>query len=281
MTEHNPVPARQVIIHGDNWPVVSAVQSVVRAIHPECRCDIAGSLPHLLQYLTGAPEAVLILCLQPREHIYLFYALKSLLPEHPVLVISNELLFSDRLVLRSWGDIPCTSYCETESIISGLQNYGHCPSPLKKGELTRFLSAPECVTGFFAVPLIFNDPERLMRFMSLLMYRATTDCGITLSQQKLLWTLYKGHYTLSGLANVMNRSEKQIWQDKGRILMKLGMRNRLHELLYGTRFCPDMQRTAFIPPVDVKTVTTGECDCRMTPESFSAWHTSPGRARRK
>ncbi|EDX6465641.1 transcriptional regulator [Salmonella enterica] len=260
MAKYNPAPARQVIIHGDCWPVVSAVQSVVRAIHPECCCDIAGSLPYLLQYLRGAPEAVLILCLRPREHIYLFYALKSLLQEHPVLVISDELLFSDRLVLHSWGGISCASYCETESIIAGLQNYGHCPSPLKKGKLPRFLSAPECVTGFFAVPMIFNNPERLMRFMSLLMYRATTDYGITRSQQKLLWTLYKGHYTLSGLTNVLNRSEKQIWQDKGRILMKLGMRNRLHELLYGTRFCPDMQRTAFISPADVETVSSGKCN---------------------
>ncbi|EAA1980948.1 transcriptional regulator, partial [Salmonella enterica] len=96
MTAYNMTAARQVIIHGDCWPVVSAVQAVVRAMRPECRCDIAESLPCLLQRLTGAPEAVLILCLRPREHIYLFYALKSLLLDHPVLVISDELLFSDR-----------------------------------------------------------------------------------------------------------------------------------------------------------------------------------------
>ncbi|EBY1053068.1 transcriptional regulator, partial [Salmonella enterica subsp. enterica serovar Bareilly] len=98
MAEYNLTPTRQVIIHGDCWPVVSAVQFVVKAMRPECRCDVADTLPCLLQSLTETPEAVLILCLRPREHIYLFYALKNLFLDHPVLVISDELLFSDRLV---------------------------------------------------------------------------------------------------------------------------------------------------------------------------------------
>ncbi|EFV1989432.1 transcriptional regulator [Salmonella enterica] len=247
----NRMSVRQVIIHGDCWPVVSAVQYVVRAMHPAYRCEVTGSLPCLLQRLTGAPETVLILCLRPREHIYLFYALKSLLLDHPILVISDELLFSDRLVLRCWGDIPCAPYREIQTIISGLQKYGHCPYPLK-GTFAKFLSVPECATGFFEVPVIFNNPKRLMRYMSLLMLRATTNCGVTSSQQKLLWALYKGHYSLSGLTTILNRSEKQIWQDKGLVLTKLGMRNRQYDLLYGTRFCPDMQRTAFISPADAK-----------------------------
>ncbi|EJO9586956.1 transcriptional regulator [Salmonella enterica] len=253
MTAYNMTAARQVIIHGDCWPVVSAVQAVVRAMRPECRCDIAESLPCLLQRLTGAPEAVLILCLRPREHIYLFYALKSLLLDHPVLVISDELLFSDRLVLRCWGDIPCAPYREIQTIISGLQKYGHCPYPLK-GTLAKFLSVPECATGFFEVPVIFNNPKRLMRYMALLMHRAISNSGVTSSQQKLLWALYKGHYSLSGLTKILSKNEKQIWQDKNRLLMKLGMKNRLYELLYGTRFCPDMQRTAFISPADARKI---------------------------
>ncbi|EKB5678731.1 transcriptional regulator [Salmonella enterica] len=261
MTAYNLTPARQVLIHGDCWPVVSAVESLVRAMRPQCRCDIADSLPCLLQRLTGTQEAVLILCLRPREHIYLFYALKSLLLDHPVLVISDELLFSDRLVLHCWGDIPCASYREIQALIVGLRKYGHCPYPLK-GNLARFLSVPECVTGFFEVPVIFNNPKRLMRYMSLLMKRATTNRGVSSSQQKLLWALYKGHYSLSGLTKILNQNEKQIWQDKCRLLVKLGMKNRLYDLLYGTRFCPDMQRTAFISPTDVKKI----CDTGASAE---------------
>ncbi|EJU3354740.1 transcriptional regulator [Salmonella enterica] len=267
MTAYNMTAARQVIIHGDCWPVVNAVQAVVRAMRPECRCDIADSLPCLLQRLTGAPEAVLILCLRPREHIYLFYALKSLLLDHPALVISDELLFSDRVILHSWGDIPCAPYCEIQVIISGLQKYGHCPYPLK-GNLARFLSVPECATGFFAVPVIFNNPKRLMRYMSLLMYRATTNCGVTSSQQKLLWALYKGHYSLSELTNILKKNEKQIWQAKGLILTKLGMKNRVYELLYGTRFCPEIQRTAFISPADAKKLCGAEKTADMITSDF-------------
>ncbi|HCM3243383.1 TPA: transcriptional regulator, partial [Salmonella enterica subsp. enterica serovar Newport] len=42
------------------------------------------------------------------------------------------------------------------------------------------------------------------------------------------------------------------WQDKYRLLVKMGMNNRLRELLYGTRFCQDIQRTPFMPPEDVE-----------------------------
>lgn len=251
MTRCNRMPARQIIIHGDCWPVVSTVQYVVRAMHPEYRCEVTSSLPCLLQRLTGTPEAVLILCLRPREHIYLFYTLKNMLLDHPALVISDKLLFSDRVILHSWGGIPCAPYCEIQAILSGLQKYGHCPYPLT-GTFAQFLSVPECATGFFEVPIIFNNPKRLMRYMALLMRRATTNCGVTPSQQKLLWASYKGQHSLAGLTAILNRSEKQIWQDKKLILTKLGMENRLYELLYGTRFCPELQRTAFISPAEAK-----------------------------
>ncbi|MCH5444723.1 hypothetical protein L2D25_25485, partial [Salmonella enterica subsp. enterica serovar Muenchen] len=46
----------------------------------------------------------------------------------------------------------------------------------------------------------------------------------------------------------LNAGEKQIWQDKYRLLLKLGMKNRLHELLFGTRFSEDMQRSPFMVP---------------------------------
>ncbi|EAY4772461.1 transcriptional regulator [Salmonella enterica] len=239
--------SQSVIIHGDRWPEVSAVQHVVKAIHPESRCEVAGSLMDLLQYLTRAPEAVIVLCLRPREHVYLFYALKQALTDHPALVISDELLFSDRLILHSWGGLPFTTHQDIAAIIAGIPKYGRHPSP-PEGKLTQFLSAPSIATGFFDVPLIFNNPERLMNYMALLMYRATLSCGVTPDQQKLLEEVYKGQYSLSGLKDRLNKNEKQIWQDKNRLLVKLGMKNRLHELLFGTRFCPETQRTVFISP---------------------------------
>lgn len=236
-----------VIVHGDCWPEMSAIQHVVRVIHPEYPCDLAGSLTDLLHFLTQAPGALLILCLRPREHIYLFYALKQVLLNHPALVISDEFFFSDRLVLQSWGGLSFTSHRDITPLITAIQKYGQPPHPLE-GELSRFLSVPTVATGFFAVPVIFNNPERLMNYMSLLLHRAITYCGITPTQQKLLNEIYKGKSSLSGMAGVMNMNGKQISQEKERILAKLGMNNRMYALLHGTRFCPEIQRTEFISP---------------------------------
>ncbi|EAN5736188.1 transcriptional regulator [Salmonella enterica] len=242
---------QKVIIYGDCWPEVSAVQHVVEAICPECCCKVADSLLGLLQYLTCTPEAVIILCLRPREHIYLFYVLKQALLDHPALVISDELLFSDRLVLNSWGGLPFTTHPDIIAIIAGIRRNGRLTYPLK-GKLVHFLLAPSTATGYFAVPLIFNNPERLMNYMSLLMHRAIMHCGITPAQQKLLNELYKGKFTLSGLAGMLDMSGKKISQEKERILTKLGMNNRMYGLLHGTRFCPEIQKTPFISPADAK-----------------------------
>lgn len=236
-----------VIIYGDSWPVVSAVQHVAKVIRPDDCCEVAGSFTDLLQHLARTQEASIVLCLRPREHIYLFYALKQALLEHPALVISDELFFSDRLVLQCWGGLPFTTYPEIIAIIAGIQKYGRLYHP-QRGQLAHFLTAPSVANGSFDVPQIFNNPERLMNYMELLMYRATLNCGVTPAQQELLEEVYKGQYSLSGLKNRLNKNEKQIWQDKNRLLIKLGMRNRLHELLYGTRFCVEKQRTAFISP---------------------------------
>ncbi|EGG6885623.1 hypothetical protein HI972_004749 [Salmonella enterica] len=65
---------------------------------------------------------------------------------------------------------------------------------------------------------------------------------------RLLQEVYRGRGKLSALCERLNAREKQIWQDKYRLLVKLGMRNRLRELLSGTRFSGDMQRSPFMVP---------------------------------
>ncbi|ECZ2542650.1 transcriptional regulator, partial [Salmonella enterica] len=100
MTEHNRIPARQIIVYGDCWPVTIAVAHLIRRFLPGCNCETAYSLPVLLQQLRRKPEAILILCLRPREHLFLFYSLRQILPDYPVMIISDELFFSDRVVLK-------------------------------------------------------------------------------------------------------------------------------------------------------------------------------------
>ncbi|AXC75880.1 hypothetical protein VY657_003449 [Salmonella enterica] len=65
---------------------------------------------------------------------------------------------------------------------------------------------------------------------------------------RLLQGDYCGRGRLSALCERLNAYEKQIWQVKYRLLVTLGMRNRLRELLFVTRFCELLQRTPFIFP---------------------------------
>lgn len=250
MTGYNSMPARQVIIHGDCWLVVNAVAHLSRAALPGCECETTYTLPELLQQLNRKPEAALVLCLRPREHIFLFYALKEVLLYHPALVISDELLFSDRVVLHSWGALPALLHQEITVMATQIRQ--HEKLSRVKNRLTGFLADPKPATGLFAVPLIFNHPTRLMNYMTLLMFRATVNCGVTPDQQKLLEEVYKGQCSLSEMTTVLNKNEKQIWQDKNRLLVKLGMKNRLYELFYGTRLCESLQLTPFMMPGEVK-----------------------------
>ncbi|ECC6922234.1 transcriptional regulator [Salmonella enterica] len=254
MTEHNRMPVRQVIVHGDCWPVTTAVAHLVRIFLPGSDCESTYRLPELLQQLRRKPKAILILCLRPREHLFLFYALRRTLPEHPVMVISDELLFSDRVVLKVYGGIPALPKQALEEILirgrrgPGAWAGGACLR--RTGELDAFLLSPAPVTGFMEVPPIFNSPKRLMNCMEHLMHREMLACGVSPAQLRLLQEVYRGRGKLSALSGRLNAGEKQIWQDKYRLLVKLGMRNRLRELLSGTRFCMENQRTAFMVPAD-------------------------------
>lgn len=116
-TYNRSVTPRQVIILGDCWPVTTAVAHLVRTFLPGSDCESTYRLPALLQQLRRKPEAILILCLRPREHLFLFYALRQVLPEHPVMVISDELLFSDRVVLKVYGGIPALPEQALEEIL--------------------------------------------------------------------------------------------------------------------------------------------------------------------
>lgn len=61
-------------------------------------------------------------------------------------------------------------------------------------------------------------------------------------QQKRLEDVYKEQRSLSGMTTVLNKNEKQIWQDK----------NHLYELFYGTRLRESQQLTPFMTPGEVK-----------------------------
>ncbi|EJW6862047.1 hypothetical protein OCP70_004620 [Salmonella enterica] len=250
MPVRHPV-AKHVIISGDYWPVVSAVKSVITTVLPECHCETVSDISSLIYRLTCKPEASLLLCLRPREHIFLFYSLKEELICHPTLVISDELFFNDKLILNAWGNIPCMMHQELELMITSQQLCGlfpagtrHCP---EKSTLTNFLMAPALAAGLSEVPLIFHLEERLMDYMSLLIYREMLNRGLTPFRMRLLEAIWTGYQSRNELAEILDEPREKIWNEKHRLLTQLGIPARLREILYGTRFCLFHQKTPFMP----------------------------------
>ncbi|ECX5674584.1 hypothetical protein AA206_13225 [Salmonella enterica subsp. enterica serovar Newport] len=255
MPVHHPV-TKHVIVFGDCWPVTSAVKSVITTVVPECHCETVSDLSSLIYQLTCKPEASLLLCLRPREHIFLFYALKEELIYHPALVIVDELFFSDKLILSAWGNIPCMMHQELELMITSQQlceqfpaGTQHCP---EKSTLTNFLITPALPDGLSEVPRIFHLEERLMEYMSLLIYREMLDRGLTPLRMRLLQAIWSGYQTRNELAEATGESRGKIWNEKHRLLTQLDMPARLREILYGTQFCSQIQRTPFMAPAEAE-----------------------------
>ncbi|EBR8158576.1 hypothetical protein DOA20_26000 [Salmonella enterica subsp. enterica serovar Newport] len=274
MNETASIPRRSpvtenVVIYGDSWPVVSAVQSLTTAILPDSQCRAIFDLPSLIQRLTLEPQAVLILCLRPREHVFLFYALRQTLPYHPVLVISDEMFFNDRLMLRVWGNLPCMMHDELSMMVASQRLCellpaapGHyCP---EKCLLTGFLQSPSLPAGSPEVPWIFHLEEPLMDYMSLLIYREMLDRKITPFRMRMLQTIWSGFQTRDELTAELDTPERKLWNEKHRLLTQLGMPSRLRDILYGTRFCSFQQRTAFIPPAEVENICSGVMERMIT-----------------
>lgn len=247
---------KHIILYGDCWPVVSTVQSVVTTISPSCKCTTPPDLTSLICQLASDPQAILILCLRPREHIFLFYALKEELIYHPSLVIADEFFFSDKLLLKSWGGLSRMTHQQLSLIVTSQQlcelypsGTPHCP---EKSILADFLRSPSLPTGLSEVPLIFHLEERLMDYMSLLIYREMLDRGLTPLRMRLLQAIWSGYQTRNELAEATGESRGKIWNEKHRLLTQLDMPARLREILYGTQFCSQIQRTPFMAPAEAE-----------------------------
>lgn len=268
---HNSDPyvkAEHIILHGDCWPVISAVESMVKSVLPECRCSTASDLPMLISLLTCNPGAALILCLRPREHLFLFYVLREDIYRHPTLIISDEIFFCDRVLLRSLGGISCMMHQELELMITSKQlcelfpaDTRQCP---EKSTLTNFLLSPSLPSGLPEVIPDFSLEEPLMDYLSLMIYREMDRLGITPFRMRLLQHMYAGYQSLEELAKLMNVSPRKIWNEKYQIFHQTGMPVRIREMIYGTRFCFFLQRTSFISPNSVHALR-GESSGKETP----------------
>ncbi|HDP0317349.1 TPA: hypothetical protein P5S08_002483 [Salmonella enterica subsp. enterica serovar Concord] len=259
MTEYTHSPAADsVILYGDCWPVVSAVQHIVGAIVPDRHCVVAPDVNALIRLLACRPEAVLILCLRPREHVFLFYALRQELSEHPALIISDEMFFNDRLMLRVWGDLPCMMHDELSMMVTDVRLCELFSPPRiyypAKNVLTGFLISPKFPVISTEVPPDFHLEAPLMDYLSLLMYNTMINKGLTPFRIRLLNSIWSGCQHQEALSLQLNVHPRKIWNDKHRLMAQLDMKGSLREVIYGTRFCSFIQRTRFMPPAEVEQI---------------------------
>ncbi|EOI1120736.1 TPA: hypothetical protein ACG1RN_000718 [Klebsiella oxytoca] len=282
---YNALPSAAVkhaIVFGDCWPVVSAVESIIDRVAPELTRNIATDLPSLIELLLIKPDAVLLLCLRPREHIFLFYALRQELIEHPVLIISDEMFFNDRLTLRLWGGLPWMMQDELSGMIIPPDQHEKFASEVDSesdNTLTRFLLSPSLPVGFSEVPMVFHLEERLMDYMSLLTYREMLSKGLTPFRMRLLQYIWSGRSSQDELSEAMGENQGKIWNEKHRLFIQLGISNRrLREILYGTQFCSFLQQTPFIAPAEVATIRS-----RVDANAISARENSdcPGKSQKE
>lgn len=244
-----------LIVFGDCWPVVSAVRHVAGTVLPGYRCETVREPQILIQQLARTPQAALILCLRPREHLFLLHTLTKELSCHPALVISDNLFFSDRLALRIWGQLTVMTHQALLPVILYQQLCELTPATPRcpeQGKLTDFLLHPLLPAGKDDMPPQFHLEERLTDYLSLLMYRAMLERGLTAFRMRLLQAMWSGCQNLNDLAGYMGADKRKIWNEKYRLQTQLDLKGHLPELLYGTRFCPFLQRTPFIPPAEAE-----------------------------
>ncbi len=101
--EHNRMPARQIIVYGRRWSGDDR-RGTVRRFRRAATVNRMARLPVLLQQLRRKPEAIRYCVCVP---VNIFFCLfpRQILPDYPVMIISDELFFSDRVVLKVYGGI--------------------------------------------------------------------------------------------------------------------------------------------------------------------------------
>ncbi|EOC0702716.1 hypothetical protein ACIU3Q_005954, partial [Salmonella enterica subsp. enterica serovar Kokomlemle] len=91
-----------VLTAGDDWTLSAAVRGLISAQWPEVITKDAApeEIPALLERY---PQAGVLLCLRPHEHLPWLDSLSPLLWDRAVRVVSPTVWYSDRMVLSCLG----------------------------------------------------------------------------------------------------------------------------------------------------------------------------------
>lgn len=237
-----------VIIFGDCWPVVSAVQAVIQARCPSYRYVQTDDLTGLAGQLSSDSVAGLVFCLRPREHLFLFYALRTYLNYIPALVICDEVLFTDRVMLQCVGGVPVMPHRQLQDMITGIRT-GNGRDSRRTGNCLpeSFLSMPPAGRRS-ELPGIFNSQKRLLSYLQGLAGNEREKRGVTPFQQQLLQEMSGGCQSLTSLGERLHCGDKRVSHERCCVPVRLGMSPGLYNLLYGALFSESVQRTPFMTP---------------------------------
>ncbi|ECJ2556731.1 TPA: transcriptional regulator [Salmonella enterica subsp. enterica] len=117
---------KTVLIYGDLWTDCHTMKAFIsrdRLISARI-CESVSDLLHKLSHL---PQACLILCLRPHEHVYLFYNIRCWLKKRKVLIVTDRMYYSDQCVVRYFG---LSQWLERDELIPFIfpERSGNAPS---------------------------------------------------------------------------------------------------------------------------------------------------------
>lgn len=243
-----------VIVYGDCWPVVSAIQALVKGNRSLGNYITATSLPLLIKIIDDEPRAAIILCLRPREHLFLFYALRKRLRQHLTLVISDEFFFNDKMLLRWWGGIPYMPLYDVSNMVDRYRRYEQAVDISEgvlngiRSEFFKKMRMSDCLTELTES---FYSEEQLISYLNILLYRECDRRRLNALQMRLVDEICTNHHTLKEIKCITGFPYMRIWQAKVQVMEKLEISSECHAFVLGIRFISSQQRTPFIiPPSD-------------------------------
>ncbi|EAO4206308.1 transcriptional regulator [Salmonella enterica] len=226
---------KTVLVYGDLWTDCCAMAAIARS-HSSESVRICDSVSSLLLHLSREPEIGLILCIRPHEHVYLFYNLRHLLRNRMVLVVTDQMYYSDRCVMRYFGLTNWLERAELLSFITGKQ-------PPEAWQ--RFRCPGNEVSG----PSLMEEgaeisPESILLWLNLFAYRYLPS-GVSGSKYALLLKLSSGCPGV-WLARQEKMNPKTLSAYRRETMMRLEMKPSPISLFRGLRVLKQLQRTPFM-----------------------------------
>ncbi|EBI7719636.1 hypothetical protein B5B13_21980 [Salmonella enterica] len=227
-----------LVIHGDSWPFVEGLCHLGKAGLPGRQIYASHTVAGLFMLLSEHPDAALVMCLRPREHLFLFYALSDYLRHSPATVVCDALYLTDYIVMEMWNCVPVCApprhlFPEEEGIPEEGERF-----------LMSLVTRRQGVSRAAPLSGIFHDGNHFVETMSQFLQEYIARKGVSVFQRRILEALLEGK-SASVIAADMETSQGRIENHKTMVFSRLGVPCFPHALLYGMKYHLSLQRDLF------------------------------------